>query len=85
LSIRGHGREVIEAEQPPTPGLAGIEPEQPSTEAEQGGVVFTKTVFVLGAGTGYVLGARAGREQYERIVRLGRELRRQPAVRDAEG
>jgi hypothetical protein len=36
--------------------------------------------FVLGAGIGYVLGARAGRERYETIKRVASEARRHPAV-----
>ena len=41
--------------------------------------------FVLGAATGYVLGARAGRERYEQIVRTYRRIAEHPAVQSAAG
>jgi hypothetical protein len=37
-------------------------------------IVFTKTAFVVGAGLGYVLGARAGREQFDKLVQYGKNL-----------
>lgn len=36
--------------------------------------------LILGGALGYVLGARAGRERYEQIVRAYRRLRAHPAV-----
>lgn len=39
-----------------------------------------KAGFVLGAGVGYVLGTRAGRQQYERIVRGARAVWDHPIV-----
>jgi hypothetical protein len=36
--------------------------------------------LVIGAGVGYVLGSRAGRERYEQLKRAGAKLRRHPAV-----
>lgn len=36
--------------------------------------------LIVGGAIGYVLGARAGRERYEQIVRKTRELRGHPAV-----
>lgn len=39
-----------------------------------------KAAFVLGAGVGYVLGTRAGREQYERIARGARAVWGHPIV-----
>lgn len=36
--------------------------------------------FAAGLATGYVLGARAGREKYERIVAGARELSDRPTV-----
>jgi hypothetical protein len=33
-----------------------------------------KLTFLVGAATGYVLGARAGRERYEAIVRASRKV-----------
>jgi hypothetical protein len=41
--------------------------------------------FVLGAATGYVLGARAGRERYEQIVRTYHRISEHPAVQSAAG
>lgn len=39
-----------------------------------------KAAFVVGAGIGYVLGTRAGRPQYERIVRASRAVWSHPLV-----
>jgi len=36
--------------------------------------------FAAGVATGYVLGARAGREKYERIVKGAREFSERPTV-----
>lgn len=36
--------------------------------------------LIIGGGLGYVLGARAGRERYEQIVRAWRRMRGHPAV-----
>lgn len=44
-----------------------------------------KYPFVLGVGVGYVLGARAGRNRYEQIVRLARRTKENPAVASAAG
>lgn len=41
--------------------------------------------FVLGAAVGYVLGARAGRERYEQIVRNYHRLAEHPTVQNAAG
>jgi hypothetical protein len=41
--------------------------------------------FLLGAATGYVLGARAGRERYEQIVRTYHRVAEHPAVQSAAG
>jgi hypothetical protein len=41
--------------------------------------------FVLGAATGYVLGARAGRERYEQLARAYRRISDHPAVQSAAG
>jgi hypothetical protein len=42
-----------------------------------------KLTFLAGAAVGYVLGARAGRERYERLKETAERLRRNPAVRNA--
>ncbi|ACU96430.1 hypothetical protein [Saccharomonospora viridis] len=42
-------------------------------------------MFLLGAATGYVLGARAGRARYEQIVRTYRKFADHPAVQGAAG
>lgn len=41
--------------------------------------------FVLGAATGYVLGARAGRERYEQLARAYRRVADHPATQGAAG
>ena len=41
--------------------------------------------FLLGAAVGYVLGAKAGRERYEQIMRVYRKLADHPAVQGAAG
>jgi hypothetical protein len=44
-----------------------------------------KLSFLLGAATGYVLGARAGRERYEAIVRVSRRVGGSQTVQSAAG
>ena len=41
--------------------------------------------FRIGLATGYVLGARAGRERYEGLVRTFRALKERPEVQGAAG
>jgi hypothetical protein len=41
--------------------------------------------FILGAATGYVLGARAGRERYEQLASTCRRITDHPAVQGAAG
>ena len=41
--------------------------------------------FLLGAAVGYVLGARAGRERYEQLVRTYQRVSDHPAVQGAAG
>lgn len=45
---------------------------------------FRPTVIV-GFGVGYLLGARAGRERYDEIMRQLRDLRERPEVQSAAG
>ncbi|CAO5178048.1 Secreted protein [Frankia sp. AiPs1] len=40
---------------------------------------------VAALGVGYVLGARAGRERYDTIMRQAREIRERPEVQSAAG
>ncbi|MDP9406396.1 MAG: YtxH domain-containing protein [Actinomycetota bacterium] len=42
-----------------------------------------KLTFLAGAGVGYVLGARAGRERYEQIMQQVRGVKERPEVQDA--
>jgi hypothetical protein len=42
-----------------------------------------RITFLAGFAAGYVAGARAGRERYEQIMRLGRRAAENPAVRQA--
>ncbi len=44
-----------------------------------------KLSFVAGAAAGYVLGARAGRERYETIVRIARRVAGSQTVQSAAG
>ena len=44
-----------------------------------------KATFVLGFAAGYTLGAKAGRERYEQIMRTARGLSENPAVQSAAG
>jgi hypothetical protein len=41
--------------------------------------------FLLGVAVGYVLGARAGRERYDQLVRGYRRLKDHPAVQGVAG
>jgi hypothetical protein len=41
--------------------------------------------FLLGAAVGYVLGARAGHERYEQLVRTYQRVTDHPAVQGAAG
>ena len=42
-----------------------------------------RITFLAGFAAGYIAGARAGRERYEQIMRLGRRAAENPAVRQA--
>lgn len=44
-----------------------------------------KATFIIGLVTGYVLGARAGRERYEAIARGTRRLLESPALQETAG
>jgi hypothetical protein len=44
-----------------------------------------RLTFLLGVGAGYVLGARAGRERYDQLMRSFRDAKEQPAVQSAAG
>jgi hypothetical protein len=44
-----------------------------------------KLSFLVGAAIGYVLGARAGRERYESIVRFGRRVAGSQTVQSTAG
>ena len=41
----------------------------------------TRITFLAGLAVGFVVGARAGRERYEQIVKLARKVAENPAVR----
>ena len=43
----------------------------------------TRITFLAGFAIGFVAGARAGRERYEQMVKLGRKVAENPAVRQA--
>jgi hypothetical protein len=42
-----------------------------------------KAILLAGLVVGYVIGARAGRERYDQLVKLGRQAAGHPAVRSA--
>ena len=42
-----------------------------------------RSIFVTGFAVGFVLGARAGRERYEQLMRLARKAADSPAVQQA--
>lgn len=42
-----------------------------------------RLTFLSGVAVGYVLGARAGRERYEQLVKTARQISQKPAVQDA--
>jgi hypothetical protein len=42
-----------------------------------------RVTFLVGFAVGFVAGARAGRERYEQMVKLGRKAAESPAVRKA--
>jgi hypothetical protein len=44
---------------------------------------FTRTAFVAGVAVGFVAGSRAGREQYDRIVKYSRMAVQSPAAQQA--
>jgi hypothetical protein len=44
-----------------------------------------KLSLLLGGAVGYVLGARAGHERYEQLVRLGRRIAGSQTVQSAAG
>ena len=44
-----------------------------------------KLLFIGGLATGFVLGARAGREKYEQLVLQGRKVLDHPTVQEAAG
>jgi hypothetical protein len=43
----------------------------------------TRITFLVGFAAGFVAGARAGRERYEQMVKLGRKAVEHPAVQQA--
>lgn len=44
-----------------------------------------KLTFVAGFATGYVLGAQAGRERYDELMRAFRQLKDNPSVQETAG
>lgn len=42
-----------------------------------------RLTFMVGVATGYVLGARAGRERYEQLRKSAQQIAQNPAVRNA--
>jgi 2',3'-cyclic-nucleotide 2'-phosphodiesterase (5'-nucleotidase family) len=44
-----------------------------------------KLFFVAGAGVGYLLGTRAGREKYDKMVAKAREVMDRPDVQEVTG
>jgi hypothetical protein len=54
-----------------------------TTMREKGFQMRRRVTFLAGFAAGFVAGARAGRERYEQIVKLGRKAAESPAVRKA--
>lgn len=44
-----------------------------------------RVTFIAGFATGFIVGARAGRERYEQIARAARQVADNPAVQQAAG
>lgn len=44
-----------------------------------------KTFFILGLGTGYVLGTKAGQERYEQITKMVQKANEDPRVHKVTG
>ena len=44
-----------------------------------------RIVFIVGLAVGYVLGTRAGRERYEQLQKMARQVRDNPSVQQAAG
>jgi hypothetical protein len=44
-----------------------------------------KAMFVAGVAAGFILGARAGRERYDQLVKAGKRVAGHPAVQKATG
>lgn len=44
-----------------------------------------KATFIAGVAVGYIAGARAGRERYEQIAKVGRKIAQHPKVQQATG
>ena len=44
-----------------------------------------KLSFLLGAGVGYLLGARSGRQRYEQIMRIAHQIMENETVQSAAG
>ncbi|HEX6501373.1 MAG TPA: hypothetical protein VF054_20435 [Micromonosporaceae bacterium] len=44
-----------------------------------------KLMFLGGIGVGFVLGARAGRERYEELVRAAQKVKENPTIQEAAG
>ncbi|WP_433478169.1 YtxH domain-containing protein [Spirillospora sp. CA-142024] len=45
----------------------------------------TRMMFMAGAAIGYVFGTRAGRERYEQMKRLSKQVSENPNVQEAAG
>jgi hypothetical protein len=56
-----------------------------ATKGGKMSVMSGKLWFIGGLAVGYVLGTRAGREQYDQIVENARKLWEHPTVREAKG
>jgi len=67
-------------------GAGGTDPDAATENAEEQETRMAGNLKLLaGLGAGYVLGARAGRERYERIAEATRRLAERPEVRELIG
>jgi hypothetical protein len=80
----GHEREVRQLRVARRPAARG----DPALAQDNGREMFQmryRISFLSGLVAGYVLGARAGRERYEQIKRIGRAVADSPAAQQAAG
>jgi hypothetical protein len=80
------GRAVARSRRPvPVPTQPSQQPSQPRRPKKRRTRMAGNLKLLAGLAAGYVLGARAGRERYERIAEATRRLAERPEVRELTG